>query len=193
MARDAYTSNGAIARRVYRALKTPTDNNRRTDPILAFHFKGTAISRDHIGPFAKLATRQQLRCPRANGLVTMLGQQLQTHGIEVAGIEAAGFDGGKERERPSGARKEYIRRLPFQPRAQDGKASNHELGDFRRIERGECGKSGGLQIERDGGGQKRTEQLLLIGELRKPQLLNREGAGLEREPIIGCLLRRRCQ
>jgi hypothetical protein len=33
MARDAYTSNGAIARRVYRALKTPTDSNRRTDPI----------------------------------------------------------------------------------------------------------------------------------------------------------------
>jgi len=44
MARDAYTSNGAIARRVYRALKTPTDNNRRTDPILAFHFKGRGDS-----------------------------------------------------------------------------------------------------------------------------------------------------
>jgi len=40
MARDAYTTNEAIARRVYRALKTPSDNNRRTDPILAFHFKG---------------------------------------------------------------------------------------------------------------------------------------------------------
>jgi hypothetical protein len=44
MARDAYTSNSAIARRVYRALKTPTDNNRRTDPILAFHFKGRGDS-----------------------------------------------------------------------------------------------------------------------------------------------------
>jgi hypothetical protein len=44
MARDAYTSNGVIARRVYRALKTPTDNNRRTDPILAFHFKGRGDS-----------------------------------------------------------------------------------------------------------------------------------------------------
>jgi len=40
MARDVYTNNDAIARRVYRALKTPTDSNRRTDPILAFHFKG---------------------------------------------------------------------------------------------------------------------------------------------------------
>jgi hypothetical protein len=35
-----YRSNEDIARRVYRALKTPTDNNPRTDPILAFHFKG---------------------------------------------------------------------------------------------------------------------------------------------------------
>jgi hypothetical protein len=40
MAKETYTSNEAIARRVYRALKTPTDNNRRSDPILAFHFKG---------------------------------------------------------------------------------------------------------------------------------------------------------
>jgi len=40
MARDAYTTNDAIARRVYRALKTPTDDDRRTDPILAFHVKG---------------------------------------------------------------------------------------------------------------------------------------------------------
>jgi hypothetical protein len=35
-----YRSNEDIARRVYRALKTPTDNNPRTDPILAFHFEG---------------------------------------------------------------------------------------------------------------------------------------------------------
>jgi chaperonin GroEL len=35
-----YRSNDEVARRVYRALKTPTDNNPRTDPILAFHFKG---------------------------------------------------------------------------------------------------------------------------------------------------------
>jgi len=35
-----YTANEQIARRIYRALKTPSDNNRTTDPILAFHFKG---------------------------------------------------------------------------------------------------------------------------------------------------------
>lgn len=35
-----YGSNDEVARRVYRALKTPTDNSPRTDPILAFHFKG---------------------------------------------------------------------------------------------------------------------------------------------------------
>jgi hypothetical protein len=35
-----YSSNEEIARRVYRALKTPSDGNRRTDPILAFQFKG---------------------------------------------------------------------------------------------------------------------------------------------------------
>ena len=35
-----YSSNDEVARRVYRALKTPTDNNPRTDPILAFHFEG---------------------------------------------------------------------------------------------------------------------------------------------------------
>ena len=33
-------SNADIARRVYRALKTPSDNSPRTDPILAFHFNG---------------------------------------------------------------------------------------------------------------------------------------------------------
>lgn len=33
-------TNAEIARRVYRALKTPSDNNPRTDPILAFHFTG---------------------------------------------------------------------------------------------------------------------------------------------------------
>jgi hypothetical protein len=44
MAKDAYTSNETLARRVYRALKTPTDGNRRTDPILAFHFKGKGDS-----------------------------------------------------------------------------------------------------------------------------------------------------
>lgn len=36
----AYRTNEDIARRVYRALKTPSDDNPRTDPILAFHFKG---------------------------------------------------------------------------------------------------------------------------------------------------------
>lgn len=40
-----YSTNEEIARRVYRALKTPSDNNRRTDPILAFQFKGRE---DHI-------------------------------------------------------------------------------------------------------------------------------------------------
>ena len=35
-----HRTNAEIARRVYRALKTPSDDNPRTDPILAFHFKG---------------------------------------------------------------------------------------------------------------------------------------------------------
>lgn len=35
-----YRTNQDIARKVYRALKTPSDDNPRTDPILAFHFKG---------------------------------------------------------------------------------------------------------------------------------------------------------
>ncbi len=35
-----YRTNAEIARKVYRALKTPSDNNPRTDPILAFYFKG---------------------------------------------------------------------------------------------------------------------------------------------------------
>ena len=35
-----YRTNVEIARKVYRALKTPSDDNPRTDPILAFHFKG---------------------------------------------------------------------------------------------------------------------------------------------------------
>lgn len=33
-------TNADIARRVYRALKTPSDDNPRSDPILAFHFQG---------------------------------------------------------------------------------------------------------------------------------------------------------
>ena len=37
---QSYTSNLQIARRVYRALKTPSDVDRTTDPILAFHFEG---------------------------------------------------------------------------------------------------------------------------------------------------------
>ncbi len=40
-----YRTNSDIARRVYRALKTPSDDNPRTDPILSFEFKGRA---DHI-------------------------------------------------------------------------------------------------------------------------------------------------
>ena len=35
-----YRTNEDIARKVYRALKTPSDDNPRTDPILAFHFEG---------------------------------------------------------------------------------------------------------------------------------------------------------
>ena len=35
-----YSTNADIARRVYRALKTPSDDDPRTDPILAFHFSG---------------------------------------------------------------------------------------------------------------------------------------------------------
>jgi hypothetical protein len=37
---DSFRTNADIARRVYRALKTPSDDNPRTDPILAFHFRG---------------------------------------------------------------------------------------------------------------------------------------------------------
>ncbi|MDX1388347.1 MAG: hypothetical protein R3344_04110 [Acidobacteriota bacterium] len=35
-----YRTNVDVARKVYRALKTPSDDNPRTDPILAFYFKG---------------------------------------------------------------------------------------------------------------------------------------------------------
>jgi hypothetical protein len=35
-----FRTNAQIARRVYRALKTPSDDDPRTDPILAFHFNG---------------------------------------------------------------------------------------------------------------------------------------------------------
>ena len=35
-----YRTNADVARKVYRALKTPSDDNPRTDPILAFYFKG---------------------------------------------------------------------------------------------------------------------------------------------------------
>ncbi len=38
-------SQSDIARKVYRAFKTPSDDRPRTDPILAFHFKGKD---DHI-------------------------------------------------------------------------------------------------------------------------------------------------
>ena len=34
-----YRTNEDIARKIYRALKTPSDDNTRTDPIIAFHFK----------------------------------------------------------------------------------------------------------------------------------------------------------
>ena len=40
MKKATYTTNDDIARRVYRALKTPSDRDRRTDPIVAFHFEG---------------------------------------------------------------------------------------------------------------------------------------------------------
>ncbi|HZI92749.1 MAG TPA: hypothetical protein VFE84_00785 [Patescibacteria group bacterium] len=35
-----YTTNQQVARRVYRSLKTASDDTRKTDPILAFHFRG---------------------------------------------------------------------------------------------------------------------------------------------------------
>jgi hypothetical protein len=35
-----YRTNEDIARKIYRALKTPSDDNTRTDPIIAFHFRG---------------------------------------------------------------------------------------------------------------------------------------------------------
>ena len=34
-----YTTNQQVARRVYRSFKTASDDTRKTDPILAFHFK----------------------------------------------------------------------------------------------------------------------------------------------------------
>ncbi len=37
---STYTTNEEISRRIYRALKTPSDKNRLSDPIVAFHFKG---------------------------------------------------------------------------------------------------------------------------------------------------------
>ena len=37
---QTYTGNEQIARRIYRALKTPSDTDRTTDPILGFHFRG---------------------------------------------------------------------------------------------------------------------------------------------------------
>ncbi len=38
-AKNAYRTNEDVARRIYRSLKTPSDGDRTTDPILAFHFK----------------------------------------------------------------------------------------------------------------------------------------------------------
>jgi len=35
-----FRTNADIARRLYRALKTPADRDRTTDPILAFQFRG---------------------------------------------------------------------------------------------------------------------------------------------------------
>ena len=35
-----YRTNEQVARRVYRALKTPSDTDHTTDPILGFHFGG---------------------------------------------------------------------------------------------------------------------------------------------------------
>src|SRR5215831_14576336 len=38
--RGMNTTNQQVARRVYRSLKTASDDSRKTDPILAFHFRG---------------------------------------------------------------------------------------------------------------------------------------------------------
>jgi len=40
VASRSFRTNADVAKRVYRALKTPSDDNPRTDPILAFHFEG---------------------------------------------------------------------------------------------------------------------------------------------------------
>ena len=37
---EMFRTNREIARRVYRAFKTPVDKDRKTDPILAFQFRG---------------------------------------------------------------------------------------------------------------------------------------------------------
>jgi len=35
-----YSSNEQVARKVFRSFKTASDNDRKSDPILAFHFRG---------------------------------------------------------------------------------------------------------------------------------------------------------
>ena len=77
-----YRTNEEIARRVYRALKTATDNNPRTDPILAFHFRGKD---DYI----------MLRCNKAPEL-SIKGKD-QTAG-EVKFLAYSGFADHNENE-----------------------------------------------------------------------------------------------
>ena len=57
-----FDSNEAIARRIFRALKTPSDDNPRTDPIVAFHFRGktdTIMMRCNKQPEVSVKGRDQ--------------------------------------------------------------------------------------------------------------------------------------
>lgn len=57
-----YRTNADIARRVYRALKTPSDNSPRTDPILAFYFRNKGdfiMMRCNKGPELSIKGKDQ--------------------------------------------------------------------------------------------------------------------------------------
>jgi hypothetical protein len=57
-----YETNADIARRVYRAFKTPSDDNPRSDPILAFHFRGredSIMMRCNKDPEVSIKGREQ--------------------------------------------------------------------------------------------------------------------------------------
>jgi len=57
-----YRTNADIARKVYRALKTPSDDCPRTDPILAFYFDGKddyIMMRCNKGPEVSIKGKNQ--------------------------------------------------------------------------------------------------------------------------------------